>query len=360
MYSMYEYTPQNIDLTRYLLTQGLADINTRTFSDGTLIHHASCHGNLAAVKLLALAGVDPFAKNCKGRTAGESARLSLSFSHLQNKVDLKESVENCAAWLENEAANFVEERKNPEITKKVVSVQQSRTRPVQVMISYSWSTQKRVLQIKDALQKALPDNFRFWLDVEQMSGSTLAAMGKAVESADLVLIAMSSGYQNSENCRLECEYSCQQRKPIIPLALERGFHPSSWLGLICGSKLYFDFDANSVWQPQFDLQIPRLAKEIFSVSHLSESPKLNCLSCERWSQQKVVDWLHSVLPGQVAAEVAGLALDGPAILELARTHVTSPGSKFSRAIFPSEPAHALALGAALRKLLQESQLGMDC
>ena len=40
-----------------------------------------------------------------------------------------------------------------------------------------------------------------WMDVDDMQGSTLAAMAKAVEDADIVLVCYSQRYKDSDNCR---------------------------------------------------------------------------------------------------------------------------------------------------------------
>ena len=39
------------------------------------------------------------------------------------------------------------------------------------------------------------------MDIDQMGGSTLEAMAKAVEGANLVLMSVSKRYKNSQNCR---------------------------------------------------------------------------------------------------------------------------------------------------------------
>ena len=43
--------------------------------------------------------------------------------------------------------------------------------------------------------------FKVWIDIENMQGSTLAAMAKAVEDADIVLVCFSQRYKDSANCR---------------------------------------------------------------------------------------------------------------------------------------------------------------
>ena len=40
-----------------------------------------------------------------------------------------------------------------------------------------------------------------WMDIDNMHGSTLTAMAKAVEDADIVMVCCSKGYKDSDNCR---------------------------------------------------------------------------------------------------------------------------------------------------------------
>ena len=39
----------------------------------------------------------------------------------------------------------------------------------------------------------------------------------------------------------EAEYAFQSRKKIIPLIMQPGYRPDGWLGLVLGSKFYYDF-----------------------------------------------------------------------------------------------------------------------
>ena len=66
------------------------------------------------------------------------------------------------------------------------------------MISYQWDVQKLVVQIKNKLQA---DGFKVWMDIDEMGGSTLESMAKAVENASVVLVCVSQKYKESPNCR---------------------------------------------------------------------------------------------------------------------------------------------------------------
>ena len=67
-----------------------------------------------------------------------------------------------------------------------------------IMISYQWANQKSLIKIRDELKK---NGYNVWMDIDQMGGSTLAAMADAVERASVVLICMSQKYKDSPNCR---------------------------------------------------------------------------------------------------------------------------------------------------------------
>ncbi|CAG9460273.1 unnamed protein product [Pedinophyceae sp. YPF-701] len=110
-----------------------------------------------------------------------------------------------------------------------------------VMLSYNWQTQGDVLLLRDELQAR---GYETWVDVDRMRGSTLEAMARAIEEASVVLICYSRGYKESQACRLEAEYAFQLKKPIVPVRME-DWAPSGWLGVICGSRMYYDlFTAN--------------------------------------------------------------------------------------------------------------------
>ena len=67
-----------------------------------------------------------------------------------------------------------------------------------IMVSYQWDVQDVVIQIRDKLQAV---GFKVWMDVDEMGGSTLESMAKAVEGAALVLMCVSHKYKDSPNCR---------------------------------------------------------------------------------------------------------------------------------------------------------------
>ncbi|KAK3103675.1 hypothetical protein FSP39_020930 [Pinctada imbricata] len=137
-----------------------------------------------------------------------------------------------------------------------------------VMISYQWGNQKLLIRIKECLRR---NNIKVWMDVDDMQGSTLAAMARAVEEASIVLVCFSKKYKDSDNCRAEAEYAFQQKKTIIPLKMELGYKPDGWLGFIIGTKLFFDFSGKY----PFEHKVEGLVKEIQSKLNRIVPTKVN-------------------------------------------------------------------------------------
>lgn len=107
-----------------------------------------------------------------------------------------------------------------------------------VMISYQWDNQDVLIEVRKRLQA---NGYRVWMDLEQMGGSTLEAMAKAVEDSSVVLICLSQKYKESPNCRSEAEYAYQLRKDVVPLMMQHKYKADGWLGMLLGTKLWFDF-----------------------------------------------------------------------------------------------------------------------
>ncbi|GFR63320.1 hypothetical protein ElyMa_000153500 [Elysia marginata] len=118
-----------------------------------------------------------------------------------------------------------------------------------LMISYQWANQEAIKRICAELRT---HGIPVWIDIDYMGGSTLQAMAQAVEDSFAVIIAMSQKYKDSPNTRAEAEYTFQQRKPIIPLIMQNGYRPDGWLGLILGSKLYYDFSGKYSFESRMD------------------------------------------------------------------------------------------------------------
>jgi hypothetical protein len=86
-----------------------------------------------------------------------------------------------------------------------------------VMISYNWDHQEVILRVVAAVRQR---GYVVWVDTEQMRGSTVDTMAKAVEGCAVMLIGISRAYKESSNCRMEAQYGMQKKKDRIPLLLQ--------------------------------------------------------------------------------------------------------------------------------------------
>ncbi|KAK7462001.1 hypothetical protein BaRGS_00038583, partial [Batillaria attramentaria] len=111
-----------------------------------------------------------------------------------------------------------------------------------VMLSYQTASRPTVKMIRDFLEGA---DIEVWMDIDQMgTKTTLQHMAEGVENAFAVIICVTERYKNSKNCRLEAEYAHENGKPIIPVMMQAGYKPDGWLGLVMGSKFYYDFSSD--------------------------------------------------------------------------------------------------------------------
>ncbi|XP_072044654.1 uncharacterized protein [Amphiura filiformis] len=108
----------------------------------------------------------------------------------------------------------------------------------QIMVSYQWNSQSRVVEIRD---KLVASGYKVWMDVTNMRGDILTAMADAVQNSDVILICMTERYKDSKNCRSEASYAYKLHKKVIPLLLEKDYTPDGWLGLLQGMDLYYSF-----------------------------------------------------------------------------------------------------------------------
>lgn len=124
-----------------------------------------------------------------------------------------------------------------------------------IMISYCWKQKDLVQEINRRLKI---QRFTTWIDVEEMSGSTLDAMAAAVENAAVVCVCYSEAYKESLNCRQEAEYAFRQEKPIIPIRVEKNYQADGWLGILLGTKFYVDCPM----EQNLDEALPILIKQL--------------------------------------------------------------------------------------------------
>jgi len=228
------------EMARYVLCQGGNPL------DEGLVYVAGLHGHFELVKMLILAGADFTSPYCD-----ETPIAAITARGEDNKMDivkfLKEEAPKIAESVKAKQAAkaaAAEEKKGDypptEAGAEAKAAAAASGPPKRIMISYQWDSQATVKKLAEVLKKA---GYNVWLDLEQMSGSTLTAMAEAVEGSTVVLVGLSAKYQASKNCRLEGEYAHLQSKIIIPMMMEANFRPTGWLGLIMGGKLWFDFSA---------------------------------------------------------------------------------------------------------------------
>ena len=179
-----------------------------------------------------------------------------------------------------------------------------------VMISYQWDAQEVLVQVKNQLQA---NGYRVWMDLEQMGGSTLDAMAKAVENAAVVLICVSQRYKESPNCRSEAEYAYQLRKDIIPLMMQKNYKADGWLGMLLGTKLWIGFQSKHT----IDSGVAKLVRELAGrgkdVDHTDGTPEAVIRTTEAttltkqpsgpdvagWTNEDVKKWLKKIGLAQV-------------------------------------------------------------
>jgi len=128
----------------------------------------------------------------------------------------------------------------------------------QVMLSYEWRMQSQVLRLRDEL---MAQGFTVWMDVDRMMGSTLEAMAIAIEQSDAIIMCVTHRYKESQACRTEAEYAYTKKKPMIPVMLEKNYSADGWLGIIMGSKLYYNMHT----MDEMQASLPGLVGEVRKV-----------------------------------------------------------------------------------------------
>jgi phosphopantothenate-cysteine ligase len=138
----------------------------------------------------------------------------------------------------------------------------------QVMLSYEWRMQSQVLRLRDEL---MAQGFTVWMDVDRMMGSTLEAMAIAIEQSDAIIMCVTHRYKESQACRTEAEYAYTKKKHMIPVMLEKNYTADGWLGIIMGSKLYYNMHTIDEMQAS----LPGLVGEVRKVQQTSSAQGAN-------------------------------------------------------------------------------------
>jgi hypothetical protein len=170
----------------------------------------------------------------------------------------------------------------------------------QIMISYNRNSRELCLSIKKELEKL---GLNIWIDVEDIHGSSLESMAKAIEDSFCVLMCISENYKQSANCRAEAEYAFQLNKPIIPLIMQENYKADGWLGIIMGSRIFVNFK-----KYEFEECIRRLKAELANIDKsfsfdkdtnkvekpdpLLSKPDKAKISALEWSEEQVEKWFQ--------------------------------------------------------------------
>ncbi len=114
-----------------------------------------------------------------------------------------------------------------------------------MMFSYSWKQKGRVRHIYDLLEEQYP-NVPKWIDINQMQGNIIEAMGDAVEKSFIVIIFLSKDYKNSKNCKTESELIIGKQKKYLLVLIDDEYpfleneENDNWLSRIFKNQFYID------------------------------------------------------------------------------------------------------------------------
>ncbi|PAA73516.1 hypothetical protein BOX15_Mlig009876g2, partial [Macrostomum lignano] len=200
-----------------------------------------------------------------------------------------------------------------------------------VMISYhQHSSGEFVRWICPQLKE---QNFKVWVDFEQMQDSTLDCMAKAVEGSAAVLMCVCKGYKESNFCRMEAEYAVRRRKQLVPLLLEHKYKPDGWLGFIMGTQLYYNFSRNK--EESFAKLVGYLKQSVLKSPDESIAPVTQPVQTAtppkprpppepaytKWTSEEVLNWL---LENKLPSHLEPFKLEGRHLLFLLKMKSQAP------------------------------------
>ena len=302
-------------LYKFSINDKLKNIIYDTFSMKETLRKIVYHGNETeqeyAFKVLNQLCFD---KNIAADILKDNDLIKLMNEIIMNKKDHNNLIKsvNSILWL---------------INKKEVKENTSEDNKKHIFISYNSESRSICLQIKTFLESI---GFKCWIDVENIHGSSFDAMASGIEAASCVLICMTENYKESNNCRMEAEYTIQKKKPFVPLILQKSYRPDGWLGFILGSKIYIDYTKYS-----FEECSSRLQKELknydpvnvlTTVSNNSSAVKKDIenisaptkIITSSWTQDQVVDYFKSKKVNDLIIENL-MPCDGRLLDQLYRT-----------------------------------------
>ncbi|CAF1112032.1 unnamed protein product, partial [Didymodactylos carnosus] len=107
-----------------------------------------------------------------------------------------------------------------------------------IMIDNCWKDKN----IASAIRKHLiEDNYSVWTYTEDLHGNIWAGVASAVDNSKIIIICMSTGYNESKNCHHTADYVEKSRRSVIPVVVESGFSAKEWLKIMFGGLRSIDF-----------------------------------------------------------------------------------------------------------------------
>jgi hypothetical protein len=90
-----------------------------------------------------------------------------------------------------------------------------------VFISYNWGIKAQVRQLYEILKSL---NYKVWLDERELNADSsplTTELALAIRDSKVILSCITKDYCASYNCNLEIEYASAEKKPMIPLMIEK-------------------------------------------------------------------------------------------------------------------------------------------
>ncbi|CAF1060376.1 unnamed protein product [Brachionus calyciflorus] len=107
-----------------------------------------------------------------------------------------------------------------EMKRKETNILGNTFKKFQIFFSYNWAYQDRIKSLKEMIEKL---GFCGWLDIVdlRLGDELLDQLKESIDNSTVVFIFLSNEYLNSPNCRTELIYTCESKKTLLPLYLER-------------------------------------------------------------------------------------------------------------------------------------------
>nr|XP_054756891.1 uncharacterized protein LOC129262949 [Lytechinus pictus] len=203
-----------------------------------------------------------------------------------------------------------------------------------IMLSYKWEHPSKPVmrEFKKELRKR---GYAVWMDEDHMMGDKIGAMAEAVENADMIIACITSGYQDSQDCRTEASYAYECKKKIIPVKIKADFKASGWLGGITAGKIYYIVQKAelvsevlpSIIEKEFAVQKETIQK-VNATTTGSQLPEQEPKSpptesqVPGWDSKRVQDWLaaNNIAPRNKALK----SINGTQLLQLKKQFTTVP------------------------------------